>query len=488
METLSVIDGVSDCHRITPTHSKYIYYGGRPEINGEGITHVVVSPTVVAITDVAFYGWSDLQVVEIPDSVKVIGIKAFRNCTSLSSIHLPGSIVSIGYGAFYGCINLSRINLPTSIVCIGAYAFGHCTSITSIVIPPSITIIEPFTFKWCSSMSKVVIPSSVRHVRINAFRFCKSLVSLKLPNSLQLIDGWAFAGCISLASIHVPSSTTTIGTNAFFRCVALEIIYIPTDTIIAKDAFSQCPDDMIILTDDDRKIVFDDYLSLSLQTIHEYIHDIPYDLQPRQQMVALEKVMHQLKSHSAHAHHQVHRYRITNFVYDYLSPIFQILGQVLGLVLTFMIVTDIEKDMPYESMNLLHLLTYYPEDTYQPLSDLLTKCPQAIEAVDKNGKTPMDHVIASTEHVLKIKTYELLIEHTSVQETLQTIHRAIASGSSWDEIKDILKVKSSVLACQDEKTGLLPFMMAAQSEELDVNAVYHMFSSQPDVLKMYCNF
>lgn len=459
--------------------STFTYYGGRPNISGEGITHIDIDPTVSSIESMAFFEWVELRTVYIPNSVRNIGIKAFRGCKSLTFIHLPPSIETIEYGAFYDCQSLSSIDLPDSITYIGAYCFGYCSSLTTIALPSSITTIEPFTFKWCSSISRIIIPPSVKHICRNAFRFCKSLTSIRLPNGLEQIDGWAFAGCLSLASIHIPPSTSTIGTSCFWHCVALEIIYIPSATVTSRDAFSRCSDNMIILTDDDRTFECDDYPSFTLQTIQQYIHDLPNNLQPRQQVVALDQVIQQVKRLSEQTHIASHRYRITNFVYRFVSPILQIIGQVLAFMLTYILVTD--DAMPETSINLLHLLIYYPTDTYQPLSDLLVKCPQALEACDQRGLTPMDHVIASTKHVMDMKTYDLLMEHSSPQ----VVHRAIDSGSSWDEVKEILDVKIDALSMQDEKSGLLPFMMAAQSRELDVSSVYSLLRLHPAVIKMY---
>ena len=56
-------------------------------------------------------GCTSLNKVNIPNSIKQIGIYAFRMCTSLTSINIPASVKDIGFEAFSGCTNLTRINI-----------------------------------------------------------------------------------------------------------------------------------------------------------------------------------------------------------------------------------------------------------------------------------------------------------------------------------------------------------------------------------------
>jgi len=90
------------------------------------------------------------------------------------------------------------------------------------------------------------------------------------------------------------------------------------------------------------------------------------------------------------------------------------------------------------SLNLLHLIVYFPGDIYETLSTLLTSCPEAITAVDNNGKTPMHHVITSTRHC---------------PDTV--VHQAIRSGGlCWDDLHELVKAKIDALTLDDVESGL----------------------------------
>ena len=61
------------------------------------------------ICDMAFYDYSSLSSLVIPDSVIIIGFGAFEGCSSLESLVVPDSVASIGNEAFRGC------NLPDNL-------------------------------------------------------------------------------------------------------------------------------------------------------------------------------------------------------------------------------------------------------------------------------------------------------------------------------------------------------------------------------------
>ena len=65
---------------------------------------------VVAISNLAFAGYTSLLTVEIPDTVTSIGNSAFSGCSSIASLTLPSSLERIGAWAFYNCASINAIN------------------------------------------------------------------------------------------------------------------------------------------------------------------------------------------------------------------------------------------------------------------------------------------------------------------------------------------------------------------------------------------
>jgi len=65
------------------------------------------------IGDRAFEG-SELERIDLFDSITTIGVGAFRDCANLTEVILPESIEVIGAGAFENCVNLKTLMIPTT--------------------------------------------------------------------------------------------------------------------------------------------------------------------------------------------------------------------------------------------------------------------------------------------------------------------------------------------------------------------------------------
>ncbi len=130
----------------TATYSKLRKDGLRYSIyNGQvRITSYVGSSDVVHIPDVI----DDLPVTGI-------GNYAFKNCTELEQINLPDSLLWIGGGAFYNCSSLANITIPSGVEFIDGNVFYGCTSLTSVVIPESICGISFGAFDDCENLNAV---------------------------------------------------------------------------------------------------------------------------------------------------------------------------------------------------------------------------------------------------------------------------------------------------------------------------------------------
>ena len=143
-------------------------------INNEKVTEAVIT-TATEIKDYAFYYYTSLTSVVIPNSVTSIGERAFHGCTSLKSITIGDSVESIGSSAFEGCTSLTSIVLPNSLESIGSSAFYNCSSLTSVIIPNSVTSIDFYAFEGCTSLTSIEIPNSVTSIGYSAFYGCTAL-------------------------------------------------------------------------------------------------------------------------------------------------------------------------------------------------------------------------------------------------------------------------------------------------------------------------
>lgn len=123
-------DGVAEVEFVAPSSTKntftvpsMITYNGR-----------VYNVTKIAAK--AMYGNKDIRVVELPNSITVIGKQAFQNCTSLLRVTLPEKLTTINAKAFYGCKKLDTIEIKsTSLKTIGKYAFGSVAKKAKFKLP-----------------------------------------------------------------------------------------------------------------------------------------------------------------------------------------------------------------------------------------------------------------------------------------------------------------------------------------------------------------
>jgi len=257
---------------------------------------------IVSIGNSAFYNYTSLENITIPDSVTSIGDSAFLGCTSLTKITIPDGGKSIGEFAFQDCTALTSVSIPDSVTDIGQYAFSKCGSLKSLTLPEKLTVIkeglfwesttlqnvylgksiktiEQYAFKDCSALTSIVIPDSVTSIAKSTFNECTNLSSITLPfiggsatentfigyifgaskynennyyvpselnkvvlsNKCIKICNDAFYDCTNLGGITIPDSVTSIGEFAFSGCSSLESIIIPDGvTSIGKGMFSRC--------------------------------------------------------------------------------------------------------------------------------------------------------------------------------------------------------------------------------------------------------
>ena len=123
---------------------------------------------------------SDIESVEIPDTVTEVQDYSFASNKNLSSVKLSQNLKVIGNNAFWDCKNLKSIELPGSLKKIGVYAFS-ATGLTSVEIPQSDTLstIDRFTFYQSFDLKEVTIPITITNIADDAFNECSKDLIIK---------------------------------------------------------------------------------------------------------------------------------------------------------------------------------------------------------------------------------------------------------------------------------------------------------------------
>lgn len=120
--------------------------------------------------DVLSFANRDIQNVEIPSNIKIIGSYSFSE-SSIESVSIPPLVTHICEGAFAWCENLQKIEIQqnSKLEIIDKEAFENC-SFQSILIPSSLTKIGVECFYGCRCQNiEFPINSNLKIIEKNAF-------------------------------------------------------------------------------------------------------------------------------------------------------------------------------------------------------------------------------------------------------------------------------------------------------------------------------
>ena len=119
----------------------------------------------------AFLKLDILEEITFSNSVVYIGDKAFRE-TSLTTVEIPSSVKEIGIYAFSGCEYLEEVVFNEGLEIIKMSAFAACANLKVAILPDSLHTIEQYGFQNCLRIEKVFIPKSVTYIGDYAFYAC----------------------------------------------------------------------------------------------------------------------------------------------------------------------------------------------------------------------------------------------------------------------------------------------------------------------------
>ena len=199
------------------------------------LTSYEVPEGIEIIKENTFSGFTNLQTIKLPSTLKRILFNAFKGCTSLKSITIPEGVEYIGRNAFENCISLEGISLPSTLKHLGALAFYGCSSLSSITIPNKIKNIEDGTFYNCQSLQRIMFSPSIERIGQYAFAGCNSLEEVTIPEGVRIIENAAFSACTKLKTITLPHSLKSFDSEGIIECQTLERIIIPIDSPVLLD-------------------------------------------------------------------------------------------------------------------------------------------------------------------------------------------------------------------------------------------------------------
>ena len=144
------------------------------------ITDIVLPKYLVEIGEDAFRG-SDIASVEMPNTVKRLGVHAFADCKNLKNVTLSSSLTLIPMGAFSGCEALEELQVPASVTKIADLAF-EASGLKEMELPMGVEMVGAGAFFNCQQLEKLAFPNSLKRLGVCCFLYCNKLKSLTLPD------------------------------------------------------------------------------------------------------------------------------------------------------------------------------------------------------------------------------------------------------------------------------------------------------------------
>ncbi len=209
-------------------------------------TKRIVLPKGVEEIETRAFDCKSLQEIEIPKTVKIIGIASFYDCPSLEKIILDpkNPNYKVVDGVLYN-YEMSRLIyypvakkeenfiVPEGVSIIACHAFRKNKYLKSVTLSNSVTTVLSSAFEGCTSLEKIDL-GSVKRIDDNAFENCSSLTEIKIPNEVREIAHGILRGCSSLKKIFLPKAMTKISSNALDWDFNLECIEVDEENPIYK--------------------------------------------------------------------------------------------------------------------------------------------------------------------------------------------------------------------------------------------------------------
>lgn len=159
----------------------------------------LVIPEGVTEIEPRVFSCCDIESVELPDSLRIIGEGAFSHCDKLKSVKFGNGIEKIGNqnddegGFFAYCTELEKIEFPPSLKYLGQGAFYGCKNLRRVRFNDGLKVIDKDAFNYCTNLKEVTLPYSLQEIGWHNFS-CTEKINMKFNVHLLAYLAMALAG------------------------------------------------------------------------------------------------------------------------------------------------------------------------------------------------------------------------------------------------------------------------------------------------------
>ena len=140
------------------------------------------------------------------------GEMSWGGITALTELHLPNTLRSVAYGGLRAC-EIEVLQVPERVEMLGQECFSGMTNLKNITLPSQLTYIPNNCFTACERLEKVDLPATIRALGNMSFCFCPSLYTLVLN------------------AIEVPTYITSENTATFDQDLEDKLLVVPQAAI-----------------------------------------------------------------------------------------------------------------------------------------------------------------------------------------------------------------------------------------------------------------
>lgn len=162
----------------------------------------------------------------LPDTIKEIPEGAFMSNKTVKKVVFGKNITFIGNGAF-AYSNIENVQMNDSVTVLDEYAFYYCTKLANVDLSKSLTKIDGYeTFKYTVALKHINLKNVTELTGWYTFQQ-SGLEDLDLSNVSNLAGVQQFVYCRDLRNVYIGKDTdftndVGMGVNLFYGCTALE--------------------------------------------------------------------------------------------------------------------------------------------------------------------------------------------------------------------------------------------------------------------------
>ena len=153
----------------------------------------------------------------VPNGTTTIDENAFYNSSNLQHINIANTVNRIELRGFSYARGLQEITIPSNVTYFGAQLFMECPNLKKVTVSANSDVLSYRTFDECPILEEVIINGNIKTLIEGSFYKCPKLTKITLPNSLERINSRAVFDCESLKQITIPANVVLIEKPAFYN-------------------------------------------------------------------------------------------------------------------------------------------------------------------------------------------------------------------------------------------------------------------------------